>query len=129
MVMEFLRKDALKAEFSLYYPANDAIRQSLAISVADMMKPLGINIKVEGASWDIIGQKCTLTLFSWAGEVMTHMKCTISIAVKYAGVDYYNTGFYKNETVDEYFEQALQRQVKQKQLSFGKKHNGMEQLV
>ena len=43
-----LEKGSLKAEFSLYYPANDVIRQSLAISVADMIKPLGINIKVEG---------------------------------------------------------------------------------
>ena len=52
-----LEKDSLKAEFSLYYPADDAIRQSLAISVADMIKPFGINIKVEGVSWDTIEQK------------------------------------------------------------------------
>ena len=29
------------------------------------------------------------------------------IAANYAGVEYYNTGFYQNETVDEYFEKAL----------------------
>lgn len=53
-----LEKDSLKAEFTLYYLASDAIRQSLAISVADMIKPLGIQIKVEGGSWDIIEKKC-----------------------------------------------------------------------
>ena len=38
-----LEKGSLKAEFSLYYPAEDDIRQSLAITVADMIKPLGIS--------------------------------------------------------------------------------------
>ena len=52
-----LEKDSLKAEFKLYYPAADAIRQSLAITVADMIKPLGINIKIEGGSWDTIVKK------------------------------------------------------------------------
>lgn len=53
-----LDKGSLKAEFTLYYLANDAIRQSLAISIVDMMKPLGIHIKLEGGSWDMIAKKC-----------------------------------------------------------------------
>ena len=65
-----LEKGSLKAEFSLYYPAEDAIRQSLAISVADMIKPLGINIKVEGVSWDTIDQKkhSNAVLFGWGSH-------------------------------------------------------------
>ena len=75
-----LEKGSLKAEFSLYYPAEDAIRQSLAISVADMIKPLGINIKVEGVSWDTIEQKMHSNAVLMGWEVMTHMKCTTYIA-------------------------------------------------
>ena len=102
-----LEKDNLKAEFSLYYPAEDAIRQSLAISVADMIKPLGINIKVEGVSWDTMDQKkhSNAVLFGWGSHDPHEMYNIYSS--KYAGVDYYNTGFYKNKKVDEYFEKAL----------------------
>ena len=102
-----LEKGSLKAEFSLYYPASDAIRQSLAISVADMIKPLGINIKVEGVSWDTIDQKkhSNAVLFGWGSHDPHEMYSVYSS--KYAGIDYYNTGFYKNEKVDEYFEKAL----------------------
>ena len=57
------------------------------------------------------------------------MKCTTSIAANNAGVDYYNTGFYKNEKVDEYFKKALTANSEKKQWSIGKKRNGMERLV
>lgn len=39
------------------YPANDQIRQSLAMITADMLKPLGISVKAEGKSWDEIGSQ------------------------------------------------------------------------
>ena len=80
----------MKAEFSLYYPAEDAIRQSLAISVADMIKPLGINIKVEGASWDTIEQKMhsNAILMGWGSHDPQEMLNVYSS--KYAGIDYYN---------------------------------------
>ncbi|USK58092.1 ABC transporter substrate-binding protein [Peribacillus asahii] len=102
-----LEKGSLKAEFSLYYPAEDTIRQSLSIAVADMIKPLGINIKVEGASWDTIEQKMfsNAVLMGWGSHNPHEMYDVYSS--RYAGVDYYNTGFYKNEKVDEYFEKAL----------------------
>ena len=102
-----LEKGSLKAEFTLYYLAGDDIRQSLAISVADMMKPLGIQIKLEGGSWDLIGKNMysNAVLLGW-GSHDPHEMYTI-YSSKYAGVDYYNTGFYENETVDKYFDQAL----------------------
>lgn len=102
-----LEKGSLKAKFTLYYPADDAIRQSLAITVADMMKPLGINIKVEGESWDRIEQKMhsNAVLLGWGSHDPHEMYNVFSS--KYAGVDYFNTGFYKNDKVDEYFEKAL----------------------
>ena len=102
-----LEKGSLKAEFSLYYPAEDVIRQSLAISVADMIKPLGINIIVEGASWDTIEQKkhSNAVLFGWGSHDPHEMYNVYSS--KYAGIDFYNPGFYQNKKVDEYFEKAL----------------------
>lgn len=102
-----LEKEGLKAEFSLYYPADDLTRQSLAITVADMMKPLGINIIIEGESWDTIEKKMysNAVLMGWGSHDPLEMYNVYSS--EEAGVDYYNTGFYKNETVDTYFEKAL----------------------
>ncbi|WP_277678864.1 ABC transporter substrate-binding protein [Gracilibacillus dipsosauri] len=102
-----LEKGAIKAEFNLYYPAGDAIRQSLSIAVADMVKSLGINIIVEGGSWDTIEQKMysNAVMMGWGSHDPQEMYNVYSS--KYAGIEYYNTGFYKNEKVDAYFEQAL----------------------
>ena len=116
-----LEKGSLKAEFSLYYPAEDAIRQSLAIAVADMIKPLGINIKVEGASWDTIEQKMHSNAVLWDGEVMIPHEMYSLYSSKYAGVDYYNTGFYKNNKVDEYFEKALNAMDSDEAMEYWKK--------
>jgi len=102
-----LEKDSLKAEFSLYYPAGDTIRQSLAITVADMIKPIGINIKVEGASWDVIGGKMhsEAILMGWGSHNPFEMYNIY--ASENGGVEYNNTGFYSNGTVDGYFKQAI----------------------
>lgn len=116
-----LDKGSLKAEFSLYYLANDTIRQSLAITVADMMKPLGINIKVEGGSWDVIGKKMysEAVLMGW-GSHDPHELYNI-YGSDNAGVEYYNTGHYKNDIVDEYLKKALHAKSEEEAIEFWKK--------
>ncbi|MFJ9464947.1 ABC transporter substrate-binding protein [Viridibacillus arvi] len=116
-----LEKGALKAEFTLYYLANDAIRQSLAISVADMMKPLGINIKLEGGSWDLIAKKMysNPVLMGWGSHDPHEMYNIYSS--ESAGIEYYNTGYYQNKTVDEYFEKALSSKSEKEAIEFWKK--------
>ena len=116
-----LEKDSVKAEFTLYYVADDAIRQSLAITVADMIKPLGINIKVEGGSWDIIGKKMhsEAVLMGW-GSHNPHEMISIYESGN-SGIEYNNTGFYQNKKVDEYFEKALQAKSEEEALEFWKK--------
>ncbi|WP_071396297.1 ABC transporter substrate-binding protein [Bacillus tuaregi] len=102
-----LDKGDLKAEFTLYYPAGDNIRQSLSITVADMIKPLGINIKVEGESWDTIEKHMysNAVLMGWGSQDPHELYNVYSSS--YAGVEYYNTGYYQNTVVDEYFEKAM----------------------
>ncbi|MFE4351132.1 ABC transporter substrate-binding protein [Peribacillus butanolivorans] len=116
-----LEKDSLKAEFTLYYLASDAIRQSLAISVADMIEPLGIHIKLEGGSWDIIEKKMysNAVLLGWGSHDPHEMYNIYSS--KFAGLDYYNTGFYENKTVDDYFEKALRATSETEAIEFWKK--------
>lgn len=116
-----LEKDSLKAEFSLYYLADDVVRQSLAIAVSDMMKPLGIDVKVEGGSWDVIGQKMysEAVLMGWGSHDPHEMYNIYSS--NNAGVEYYNTGYYKNDKVDEYFKAALQAKSEAEAIEFWQK--------
>lgn len=116
-----LEKDGLKAEFNLYYPADDSIRQSLAIAVADMLKPLGIHVKVEGASWDIIEQKVhsEAVVLGWGSHDPAELN--LIYGSENAGIGLNNTGFYKNETVDEYFEQAFQAETEEEAFEYWKK--------
>jgi len=116
-----LEKGTLKAEFTLYYLASDAVRQSLSIAVADMMKPLGIHITLEGASWDVIEKKMhsNAVLLGWGSHDPHEMYNIYSS--EFAGVDYYNTGFYENQTVDEYFEKALRATDEKEAIEYWKK--------
>lgn len=114
-------KDSLKAEFTLYYLASDAIRQSLAISVSDMLKPLGINIKLEGGSWDVIGKNMysSPVLMGWGSQDPQEMYNIYSSET--AGIDFYNTGYYSNKKVDDYFEKALHAKTEEEAIEFWKK--------
>ena len=116
-----VEKGSLKAEFTLYYLASDTIRQSLAITVADMMKPLGINIRLEGGSWDTISQQMysNAVLLGWGSHDPHEMYNIYSS--ESAGLDYYNTGYYSNKTVDEYFEKALHATTEAEAIEFWKK--------
>ncbi len=116
-----LEKDSLKAEFTLLYPANDVIRQSLSIIVADMMKPLGIHISIEGKSWEIIEKEMhsNAVLMGW-GSHDPHELYNIYSGSN-AGIDYYNTGFYINETVDRYLDEALSADSEQEAIELWKK--------
>ncbi|WP_102348765.1 ABC transporter substrate-binding protein [Bacillus sp. Marseille-P3661] len=102
-----LEKGSLKAEFTLLYPASDSIRQSLAIAVADMIKPLGIQIHVEGKSWDDIYKLMysNAVLYGWGSHDPLEMYNLYHS--KNAGIELFNTGFYHNPIVDEYLDKAL----------------------
>ena len=94
-----------------------------------MIKPIGINIKVEGASWDVIGGKMhsEAVLMGWGSHNPFEMYNIY--ASENSGVEYNNTGFYSNETVDGYFKQAIRAKSEEEAIEFWKKRNGMEQLV
>lgn len=102
-----LEKGALRAEFTLLYPSSDQTRQSLAVSAADMVKPLGISIKVEGKSWDDIYKLAysNAILYGWGSHDPLEMYNLYYSGS--AGNESYNAGFYSNPVVDGYLNQAL----------------------
>jgi peptide/nickel transport system substrate-binding protein len=116
-----LEKGKLTAEFPLLYPANDVTRQSLAITVADMLKPLGISVTVEGKSWDEIEKlmHSNAVMMGWGSH--DPIEIYNLYHGKMAGREYYNSGFYSNTDVNEYLEQALHAKTEQEAIEYWKK--------
>jgi peptide/nickel transport system substrate-binding protein len=116
-----LKKGNLKARFTLVYPATDQTRQSLAISVADMVKSLGVRIDVEGKSWDDIKnlKHTNAVLFGWGSHDPLEMYNLYYS--KNGGIEYYNAGFYVNPAVDEYMDKALAATSEQEANEYWKK--------
>ncbi|MBQ1081884.1 ABC transporter substrate-binding protein [Nocardiopsis sp. B62] len=52
-------RDGDRAEFTLYYLASDHLRRDLATAFAAEMEPLGIEVDIQGASWDEMGENST----------------------------------------------------------------------
>jgi peptide/nickel transport system substrate-binding protein len=104
---EVRTRDGTRAAFRLLYPAGDTVRQGLALAVADMVRPAGIEIDAVGASWEEIEQRmhADAVLFGWGSHDPTEMYNLYHSSL--AGVEYWNPGFYRNEQVDEYLDLAM----------------------
>lgn len=100
-------KNGVKAQFTLHYPSNDHIRQSLSIAFADMMTPLGIKIEVKGKNWNGIGKELhsSATLFGLGSHDPLELYNAFSSNVR--GVALNNPTYYSNKVVDTYFDKAL----------------------
>ncbi len=116
-----VEKGTLKAEFTLIYPSGDVTRQSLALAAADMVQAAGIRMNVEGKSWDEIEKlmHANAILLGWGSHDPLEMYNLYSSS--FGGVDYYNTGFYSNPSVDKWFQQALDARTEEEALSYWKK--------
>lgn len=104
-----VEKNGLKASFTCMYPSGDSVRQAVAIAAAAQAKEVGIEILVEGVSWDEISRKMfsNAVLMGWGATdpytsyLLFHSDFTLKD-------DYYNPEGYSNAAVDGYLENALQ---------------------
>lgn len=97
----------VKAAFTLLYPAGDTTRQGLALAVADMVKPVGIQITTKGVSWDVIDKRlhADAVLFGWGSQDPTELYNLYSSGS--AGVGYWNPGYYTNPIVQKNLDAAM----------------------
>lgn len=100
-------KDGTEAKFTAIYPAGDSIRQALTLSLVDMVKPIGIEIKAEGKSWEEIGkrQHADAVMFGWGSQDPTEIYNLYSSSL--AGTESYNPNYYSNPIVDAHLEAAM----------------------
>lgn len=96
-------KDGLRASFTLLYPAGDKLRQDHALAYASDAKKVGIEVKVESATWEVIqprmGDDAVLAGGGSTGDPDFTLYRTLHSSL--AGNGYNNMGRYDNPAVDE----------------------------
>jgi peptide/nickel transport system substrate-binding protein len=100
-------KEGLRASFDLIYPANDGVRQAIALGFAQQAKSLGIEVKPQGLSWDDLGRRMYTTpvVFGWGSH--SPMEIYNLYYGKGATTGYDNVTNMVNPVVDAYMDAAL----------------------
>ncbi|WP_299788467.1 ABC transporter substrate-binding protein [uncultured Shewanella sp.] len=100
------QKQGLRASMTLYYLAGDSIREQLALTVAQMVKPLGIEIMPRGESWENIYKHMhnQPVLFGFGSHSASEVRFVHHS--QYRGKDYYNAGYYFNAELDAVLDSA-----------------------
>lgn len=99
-------KDGVRAAFPINYPASDSTRQAIAVTVAEQLRPLGIEATAVGTNWDAIGRTkhAEPTVFGWGDHSPLEVYNLYQSGL--AGVDLYNVGYFSNPAVDAHFQAA-----------------------
>ncbi len=99
-------KEGLRAAFPVIYPSTDSVRHGLAVMISEQMKSLGIEITPKGDTWEGIerAMHSTPVLFGWGSHSPEEVYSLYQSS--FAGIDYYNAGYFSNATVDAHFADA-----------------------
>jgi peptide/nickel transport system substrate-binding protein len=99
-------KDGLRAAFPVIYPSTDSVRQGLAVMLAEQVKALGIEITPKGDTWEGIerAMHSTPVVFGWGNHSPEEVYSLYQSG--WAGLDFYNAGYFKNDAVDRHFAEA-----------------------
>ncbi|MDR0526440.1 MAG: ABC transporter substrate-binding protein [Spirochaetaceae bacterium] len=100
-------KNGLRASFELMYPANDSLRQAIALEFARQARALGIEVKPLGGSWDDIGRRMYETPVEFGWGAHNPMEIYNLYYGKYATDGYNNLTNMVNPAVDRYMDAAL----------------------
>lgn len=103
-----VEKDGLKAEFSCIYPSGDSVRQAVAVAAAEQVKEFGIQMNVEGTSWDDIMQRMfsEAVMMGW-GSAIPNETYYLYRSDGALLDDFYNPEGYRSDVTDGYLEAAL----------------------
>lgn len=99
-------KNGIRAAFPINYRASDSTRQALAMTVAELLLPLGIAATATGANNETIARlrHSEPVLYGWGSHSPMEVYSLYNSGS--AGSGSYNVGYYSNPAVDGYFEQA-----------------------
>lgn len=112
-------KNGMPAKLNLYFAYKD--RENIAVSVAQQLKSIGIELTPIYGTWEELTPKLAseIVLFGWGGY--DPLEIYYNYSSDWRGKDFYNPNYYANETVDQYFEKALRAENEEKANQFWKK--------
>lgn len=104
-----VEKDGLKAEFTCIYPSGDSVRQAVAMAAAEQVKAIGIQIHVEGTSWDEITQRMfsEAVMMGW-GSAIPNETYYLYRSEGALLDDFYNPEGYQSAATDGYLSAAME---------------------
>ena len=104
-----VEKDGLKAEFSCVYPAGDSVRQAVAMAAAEQVRKIGIQINVEGVSWDEIMRRMfsEAVMMGW-GSAIPNETYYLYRSEGALLDDFYNPEGYGSDVTDGYLNAAME---------------------
>ncbi|WP_240778684.1 ABC transporter substrate-binding protein [Shewanella sp. SNU WT4] len=100
VLVKDIQGKAVNAKLTLHYLAQDSVREQLALTVAQMVAPLGIIIEPKGGSWDSIATKMHQDPVLMGFGSLSASEVYFTHHSRYGGQDFYNSGFYANPKVD-----------------------------
>ena len=104
-----VERDGLKAAFTCVYPSGDSVRQAVAMAAAEQFKAIGIQMTVEGTSWDDISKRMftEAVCMGWGSSNPYTTYCLFHTDNSLKD-DYYNPEGYSSPVVDGYLEAAME---------------------
>ncbi|WP_380165034.1 ABC transporter substrate-binding protein [Jannaschia sp. R86511] len=96
-------RDGVRAELTVMYPAGDTVREQLALAVATDARAVGVDVTVDGLSWEAIEPRLgTDALVMGYGSPYDPDFISYQLFhSSYAGQGFFNPGSYDNPAVDE----------------------------
>lgn len=104
-----VEKDGLKAAFRCVYPAGDSVRQAVGLAAAEQLKNIGIEVTIEGMSWDEIMHVMftDAVLMGW-GSAIPNETYYLYRSEGALLDDFYNPEGYMNPVTDGYLNAAME---------------------
>ncbi len=104
-----VEKDGVVAAFTVLYPSGDSVRQAVAMAVAEQVKQIGIQITVEGTSWDDLSKHMFSNgvMMGWGAANPYESYCLYYSKGAFQE-DFYNPEGYQSEKTDKYLSAAME---------------------
>ena len=99
-------KNGTKASWTLWYYPTLVYRESIAIAVSEQAKELGLDMQLEGSSWDDIEGKYSTMSIVWGGGGLDPSSVANYFDSRLAGSGYNNPTILNDSSVDALIDQA-----------------------